>query len=89
VADLAGGAEDVEVVAVREDGPAAREDAVRGARQAGGDGLHAGRQITRTRGLDDQVGVIRLDRVVDQTEAASVAGRGEAALERPDEVNRP
>jgi len=81
VADFPGRPEHVEVVAVREHGAAAGEDAVRRARQARGDRLHSGSEIRRARGLDDCVHVVALDRVMRNPEPAPFAGLAPAPLE--------
>jgi hypothetical protein len=45
------------------------------------------REIARARRLDDQVGVVALNRVVDEAEAAAVARRSEAEFELADEAH--
>ena len=77
VADLTGCPQHVEVVAVREHWAATAEDPVDGPCQARADRLHARGQIVGARGLDDQVQVVGLDRVMDDAEARALAGRSE------------
>lgn len=57
------------MVAVGPDRAAALERAVDGARGADGESLHAARQRVVVGGLDDQVEVIRLHRVMNEGEA--------------------
>jgi len=71
----------VQVIAIREDRAAAPEGSVRGPREARGEGLHAGGEILLARRLQDEVGVVRLDRVVGDAEASSVTSGPQAFLE--------
>ena len=91
VSHLARRAEDVQVVAVRENATASVEYPVHRSRQARRDGFHPGRQVPLAHGFCDQVHVIVLDRVMHQPEAPAVARFGEAALQlshQPDRAQR-
>jgi hypothetical protein len=71
----------VQVIAVRQNGALAPEDAVHGASEPRAERLHAAGEIELACGLDDCMKVIALDRVVDEPEAAALARRSEAALQ--------
>lgn len=81
VSYLARRAQHVKVVAIREHAPAAVEHPVGSTRETRADRFHAAREIVLAGGLDDQMDVIGLDRVVRRAEAAALARRGEASSE--------
>jgi hypothetical protein len=81
-------AEDVKVIAVREDGAAAAEDAVHGSCEARTDRFHARSEIPLTRRLDNRVQVIVLDRILDEAKAPAVARSPEAAFQLSHEFHR-
>ncbi len=87
IADLARAAEQTEVIALRKHGPAAVEDALDGSRKARADRLHAAAERFAVASLDDQVGVIALEREVDDPELPTLArgreGAPELAHQRP------
>ena len=68
------------------DGPAPREDAVRGAGEARDDALHARRERRTIARLDDQVDVVAKDGVVHDAEGAALARLREGAAELCDEA---
>jgi len=77
----------VQVIAVREHGAAAAEDAVHRPSQARGDRLHSGSEISLARWLDDRMQVIVLDRVVNQPEVPALARSRQAAFQLSHELH--
>ncbi len=67
------------VVAPVENRPGPSADAIHGPRQASPDALHAARERLLAVGLDDQVGVVALQRVVRHAEVAALARLGQRA----------
>jgi hypothetical protein len=88
MAHLARRAQDAHVVAVREHGPRALEDPVHGSREPRTDCLHAAPERISARGLDDQMRVVALERVVRKPELAAFAARSERVLELAHEAHR-
>ena len=72
------------MVAIGEHGSTSKEDPVHRAGQSRADGLHAAPQIARARRLDDQMHVVRLDRILDEPEAPALACPAEAGFDLPD-----
>ncbi len=64
-----------------EHGPPPLEDAVQRPGEPSPDALHAARQGLFVLSLDDHVGVVALERIVDDAEAAALLRFGERALE--------
>ena len=81
VSHLPWGSQDDRVKAPDEHRAFASEDSVHCAGEAGPNALHARRQCLPPRRLDDEVRVVALDGVVDETEAATLAGAREASTE--------
>jgi hypothetical protein len=75
-------AQDVQVVAVREHPAPSREDAVCRARDARRDRLHAAGKVYLACGFDDEVNVIRLNRVVRDAEPTTFTRSPQAAFQR-------
>ena len=73
--------------AIGEHAAAQVEHAVRCARDASADRLHAGGEVAAARRFDDQVDVVALQRVVDHAEAGAVADGAEGAFEFADEAD--
>lgn len=88
VPHLAGRAQDVEVEAVGQDGAAEPERSVHGSREPGAERLHPIREIARSRGLDDRVHVVALDRVVRDAETTALARLAKRLLELDHEAPR-
>ncbi len=88
-ADLERRLQHAHVVSVRQDRAAAPEDAMYRTRQARTDRLHASRQSSGVVRLHEQVCVIALERVVNQSEVAPVAALRERPLELADELCGP
>src|SRR5262249_22852611 len=89
VPHLARGAKHVKVVAVHEHGPAQAEHTVHGASKASAEGFHSGAEIALAPCFDDRMQLVVLDRIVDETKAAALACRSEAALELAYQADRP
>ena len=87
VADFARGSKHLQVIAVAQDLPSSAGDAVHRSRKPRTERLHSAREISRTRRLDDQVRVIPLVRVVNDTESPPFTSLAERALELADETN--
>ena len=64
------------------------EHAIRGPREPRGDRLHPSSQCGLTRGFDDEVSVIALDREMHDAELAALARFAQAAAELADEALR-
>jgi len=75
------------MVAIREYRPASAEDAIDGACESRADGLHAAREGVPIDRLDEEMDVVRLQRVVHHAKRATLARLGDATLERPDETS--
>jgi hypothetical protein len=75
--DLARGRQHSHVVAVSEDTAATIRDAVHGAGQPGTDRFHTASERLAVVGLDDEVCVIALERIVHQTKPRPPATAGE------------
>jgi hypothetical protein len=88
VANLARSAEDLEVIAVAQHLPTTAGDSIHRSRKSRTERLHAAREISHARRFNDQVHVIRLKRVVNDTESPAVATLAERALELADETYR-
>lgn len=86
IANLARRAKNLQVIAIAQHAPATARDPVHGSREPSTERLHAAREISRARRFDDEVNVIRLERVVNDTESRSVAEFAEGALELADET---
>jgi hypothetical protein len=71
----------VRVVAIGENGTGASPQPVQRADDAHQESLHAARECAAIVRFDEQVEVIRLDRIVDETKAEALASGGEDALE--------
>jgi phage protein D len=80
-AHLARRAQRAGVVAVAEDTTGATQKPVERSRDAHEQSLHAARERAPVGGLDDQVQVVRLDRMVNQAQAEALAAARECALE--------
>ena len=87
VADFARGTKDLEVIAVAQHLPTTPSDSVHGSRKPRAERLHPAREIARARRFDDQVHVIRLKRVVNDTESPPVTTLAKRALELADETD--
>ena len=74
-------AQHAQVVAVREDTPAPPERPVHGECEARGEGFHAAGERLASGGLDDEVGVVVLEGVVDEPEASALAAAAEGVLQ--------
>jgi len=88
VTHLSRGPEHVEVVAIRKNPPATPEHAIHRSREARADRLHAAGEIAPTPGLDDQVDVIGLHRVLGHPEALLFARSRQTAFQLPCEPHR-
>lgn len=71
----------VRMVPICEHRPAALEHPVHGPRESRSYGLHPTRQRRHVRRLDQQMGMVSLERVVHQAKVPAVAGEREAPLE--------
>lgn len=80
VPDLPRRPEHVDVIAVREHRPFSPEDAVHGPREPRTERFHPPTEVGGARCLDDQVYVVGLDGVLDQSEPAALAGPPEGDL---------
>jgi hypothetical protein len=89
VPHLARGPQDPQVVAVAQHGASASHDAIHDPREPRAKRIHSAAQLHRVRGLDQEVRVIRLDRVLDDAEVAPGAQRPERALELRDQAPAP
>jgi hypothetical protein len=69
------------VIAIRQYAPLAREHAVDRTGQSGRDAHHSAAQGFGIPGFDDEVHVVRLDRVVDESETLLIARGSEGALD--------
>jgi hypothetical protein len=78
-----------QVVAIAQHGPARSERAVHGAGEARAERLHPAAERLRAVGFDDEVRVVRLDRVFDDAEIAARAKRPERVLELRDQQTSP
>ena len=73
VTDLTWRRETSEVISVSKDPAAHAEDSLRGTREAGAERHHPACQSCGIIGLDDEVRVVALQGVVDDTEVATIA----------------
>ncbi len=80
VPNLARRAQRAHVVAIREDRTAANKHSVHGSGEPRTDRLHPTTQVLCARRLRNQMHVVHLDRVVDETEPTALAGSSEARL---------
>ncbi len=81
VANLARGAEQAKVVAPGKHGAAAVESSMDGSREARADRFQAATERETIAGLDDQVGVVALEREVDDSKISALAGGREGLLD--------
>lgn len=86
VANLPRRSQYVKVIALAKDCSAAGKHAIHCTRESRGNGLHARADVCRARGLDQQVDVIGLDRVVRDPEATAIADLPPARLEFANET---
>jgi len=78
----------VKVIAVRKNRPAAREDAIHGSREPRADRFHSACEIARAHRFSDQMHVIALDGVMNQSEAPAVARARQGAFPLAYELHR-
>lgn len=81
IPDFAGRAKNPQVVAVAQHRTAARERRVHDAREARAERLHTASEPLGVVCLDEEVRVVRLERVVHDAETAAIAKRDEGSLE--------
>ena len=85
-------AEDTQVESIREDGTSPSEHSVHGSGEPGSEGLHPTGELRSTRRLNDQVHVVRLDRILHEPEPPALSSAAEARLhfahEAPDPKRR-
>ena len=89
VAHLARRLQHVQVVALGQDPPRPLKDPVDRAGEARPDRFHPPAERRPTAGLDHQVDVVALDRVVDDPELAALARGSEGALDFSNELCAP
>jgi hypothetical protein len=89
VPHFSGCLQDVNVATIGEDRARSVPDAIHRARESRDDGLQSARQIMRATRLDDQVHMVALDRILNQTEPAAVACLAPASLELVHQLCRP
>ena len=88
VSNFAWGSQHVDVAAVGEDCAYPSKDAIDGSSEACRERFEAAGEVLFAGRLDDQVDVVALDRVVNESEAAAVADFAPAPLELADEPSR-
>ena len=81
-------AQDVEVKAIGEHGPAPLEHSVHGSREARSDRFHSRSEMALARRFDNGVEMVVLNRIVNQSEALAVARLSEAALQLTNQPHR-
>jgi hypothetical protein len=87
VADLARRTKHMEMEPVGQNRAVSPKDAIHRPRQTRRDCLHPTRQVSRVRSLYDQVSVIALQRVVDDTESSAITCLPDRALELAHEAH--